>query len=521
MPKQAPKTAKKATAKPTNSKLIAWFKRHKLDTAVVTALVAVSAVVSGMNMTGYPQRFEDEGTYVSQAYALQERGTLTHYTYWYDHPPAGWMQMALHLGATNALDRYDSSIVAGREFMVFMHVLVVALIYALARRLRVGVVAAAIGTLAYALSPLTIEFSRYVLLDNVALPWLLGAFLLALSPRKHVVTALASAACMAIAVLSKETFVLLLPVLIYALWRSSDARNRRYQLASFGVVFVMIGAIYALYAGLKSELFPGEGHVSLFGTLAWQLFGREGSGSIIDASSGSRGLAEYWLSIDYWLLLIGALSLPFAFFVRHLRVAAFGLLLGLLLLLRTGYLPYPYVVILLPFAALVFAGVLDQFIIKPLCKKGISVSRIAAGFAATLLLATTAAVVAPDWGKGIHAITTKDHDASSRQAVDWVTKNINPSNQLVVESTFWTDLVKQGFDKPDPVWLYKTETDPEVMEKLGGWRGIDYVMLNGPSISGKDFEKTFPTVNKALDNAELVKEFGQDNQKVLIYKVQK
>jgi 4-amino-4-deoxy-L-arabinose transferase-like glycosyltransferase len=275
---KAHKSGSKTRAKSQDkgNRVLNWLRRHKLDAAIMTVLVVISGTVSAVNMTGYPQRFEDEGTYISQAWAIKERAQLTHYTYWYDHPPVGWIQMAGHLVTTDAIDRYGSAITAGREFMLILHLATIVLLYALARRFGIGSIAAGVGTLAYALSPLSVEFSRYVLLDNVALPWLLAAFLLAVSPRQHLVTAIGSAVCMAVAILSKETLAILLPVLLYALWTSGDKRNRRYTLIVFAVVLVMVGSFYAMYAALKNELIPGQGHVSLMGTIACNLFVREG-----------------------------------------------------------------------------------------------------------------------------------------------------------------------------------------------------------------------------------------------------
>lgn len=501
-----------------------WLKNNRLDVIVAICLMAVSGVVSGLNMSGYPQRFEDEGTYVSQAWAVKEQGTLTHYTYWYDHPPVGWIQMAGHLALTNALERYGSAISAGREFMLILHIATVGLLYALARRLQIGTLASAIGVSAFVLSPLAIEFSRYVLLDNVALPWLLAAFVLALSPRRSLAAAIGAAACMAIAILSKETFLALLPVLLYALWRNGDQRNRRYVLTAFGVVLLTVCGFYVLYAALKNELLPGEGHVSLLGTFFWQIFGREGSGSILDANSGTRGLIGYWLNIDFWLLLAGAIALPFALYFKNLRVAGLALLLCIALVFRGGYLPYPYVIILLPFAALAIAGALDRLLVQPIAR-GLAAKKplftILPILAAAALIAGTAAVVAPAWQSKLTALTSVDQDASSRQAVDWIDQNLDRNGRMVVESALWTDLQTKGFNRPDPVWLYKTETDPEVTRDIGGWQGIDYVVLNGPTVGARDFQTAFPTVSQAIDNSQLVAEFGSDNQKILVYRVNK
>lgn len=507
----------KSRSKP--DRFLNWFRTHKLDTTIVAVLLAVSFGVSAVNMTGYPQRFEDEGTYISQAWAVQKKGELAHYTYWYDHPPVGWIQMAGYLTVSNATDRYDSAVSAGRELMLVMHLAIIVLIYALARRLSIGSIAAGIGTLAYALSPLVVEFSRYVLLDNVALFWLLAALLLALSPRRHIFTAMGSALCMAIAVLSKETFLALLPVLLYSMWSVGDKRNRRYTLTVFGVVFLTISGFYVLYATLKNELLPGEGHVSLLGTFFWQMFGREGSGSIFNSGSSSRGLINYWLEIDYWLVIAGVVSLPIAFFYRKLRVVAFALLIGLALLLRTGYLPFPYIIVLLPFASLVFAGVLHHTIIVPLQTCISTTRRILAGVATFVLIAISVTMVYPVWQPKLAIITSVDRNASSRQAIDWIEHNVPRDSLLIVESAFWVDLQNKGFNQLEPVWLYKTETDPAVTKKIGGWQGIDYIVLNGPTIGDKNFGKTFPTTAQAIDNSQLIVEFGKDNQKILFYEV--
>jgi hypothetical protein len=506
------------------------FRANKIDVIIAGVLLVIAGTVSGINMSGYPQRFEDEGTYVSQAYAVEKKHELAHYTYWYDHPPVGWIQIAGYTTVTNAFARYGSAISAGREYMLVLHLATIGLLYALARRLKISGIAAGLGALAYALSPLSVEFSRYVLLDNVALPWLLAAFYLALSPKRSLGAAIGSAFCMAIAILSKETFLVLLPVLMYAMWQGSDKRNRRYMFTAFGVIFLMVTGFYVLYAALKNELIPGQGHVSLLGSLAWQLSGRAGSGSIFDPNSGTRGLVKYWLNIDFWLMAAGVATLPVSLIVRRLRPIGLSLLLGLALLLRTGYLPYPYIIILLPFAALTFAAAIHYLIVKPLGVKlkplhdkaaiaRVVAAKIGAGVAALLILGTSVFYITPQWQPKLTALMTVDNDQSSRQAVDWVNQNIGRQNRLVVESALWTDLQDKGFNQPQPVWLYKTETDPEVTKELGGWQGIDYIVLDGPTISANS-AKSFPTVYTAIAHSQIVATFGQDNQKIVIYKVQ-
>ncbi len=60
--------------------------------AVLVGVVIL--VVNAWNITGYPGLSDDEGTYLAQAWAVRNGSGLAHYTYWYDHPPFGWIQLA-------------------------------------------------------------------------------------------------------------------------------------------------------------------------------------------------------------------------------------------------------------------------------------------------------------------------------------------------------------------------------------------------------------------------------------------
>ena len=62
---------------------------------ICAGLLLVVLTVQGWNIAGYPTVSDDEGTYLAQAWALQHGLGLAPYTYWYDHPPFGWMQIAV------------------------------------------------------------------------------------------------------------------------------------------------------------------------------------------------------------------------------------------------------------------------------------------------------------------------------------------------------------------------------------------------------------------------------------------
>src|SRR5438105_2543375 len=71
-----------------------WLREHTLSVSLVAALLVVIGVVLGTGAADYPSFSDDEGTYVAQAWAVTTQNALSHYTYWYDHPPLGWLQLS-------------------------------------------------------------------------------------------------------------------------------------------------------------------------------------------------------------------------------------------------------------------------------------------------------------------------------------------------------------------------------------------------------------------------------------------
>jgi hypothetical protein len=60
-----------------------------LDLSIVGLLAGIVGVVHAWGMGRYPRFTDDEGIYVSQAWAVGKLHALAPYTYWYDHPPLG------------------------------------------------------------------------------------------------------------------------------------------------------------------------------------------------------------------------------------------------------------------------------------------------------------------------------------------------------------------------------------------------------------------------------------------------
>ena len=484
-------------------------------------LFVVAAIVQFVNLAGSPQRIDDEGTYVAQAYAVDKLGALTHYTYWYDHPPLGWIQIGIWTSITDGFARYGTAVLAGREFMVVAALASSALLWMLARRLLMSRPAAAVAVAIFALSPLAVQFHRTVFLDNVATPWLLAAFVLVLAPRRQLLAFTAAAVCIAVAVLSKETYALFLPFLGWQMWRSAHHSLRRYTVSLAAAVVVLLGLSYVLLAVIKGELFPGMNRVSLLSGIGFQLSGRAASGSLFDPTSAARVTAGQWLQLDPVLAIVAPVAALAVLRSRRFWPVAGTLIFLLLFMLRPGYLPVPYVIGMLPFAALVIPAAAEVWIRRIRAR---SAETGASNRHRRLQLLVVAAVTAvavvaavPMWGGQLRGLLRADLDLPARQAETWVEQNVDHSYRLVVDDSMWVDFVRAGFPRNNVTWYYKVDTDPAVQALApNGWRDYDYVISTN---SMRTYPDGSPTVAQALGNAVEVASFGAGDKAVQVFRI--
>ena len=505
----------------------AWVRRHKVSLLLLGALLAVVGIVHGVNLTHMPLPVDDEGTYMAQAWSVQVHHALTPYTYWYDHPPLGWVQLAGWTWVTHGFAGSTLAIDAGRRIMLVYALVDAALLYLIARRLRLSRLWSSVAVLAFALSPLAVEYQRMVYLDNLALPWLLGAFALALTPRRRLWTFGASGACFAIAVLSKETMLLFAPALVYQVWQRSHRSTRAFCVTAAASVCTLLVAMYPLLALLKGELVPGPGHVSLASAIAFQLGGRQGTGNPLDPSSQAHSLIAGWLHVDPWLLVAGALCIPVGLVVRRFRPVALAQGIALLDVLHGGYLPVPYVISLLPFGALLVAAAgstLQSHSGWPADHRprAAATAGLTLGAAGALLV-----FLVPAWAAGLRPLMRQDQVGPTAQAEAWVEHHVPRSDRLLTDDTVWVDLVDHGFDQPlGVVWFYKlgyvNNLDPSVRRTLaGGWHAFRYVVVT-PSVRAAlagSGQTALPQVAQAVDHSVPAARFGRGVDEIVVRRI--
>jgi 4-amino-4-deoxy-L-arabinose transferase-like glycosyltransferase len=487
------------------------------------AALSVIIYLRAWNIGRTPFPNDDEGTYLAQAWAVRHGAGLAHYTYWYDHPPLGWIQLSWLSWLPAWLAPDQPTFVQGRIAMLPVAAAGALLVHLVARRVGLGRPAALAAMLLYGLSPLAVTMSRQIYLDNFAVVWALAAFALALSPRRHLWHHVASGAALAAAVLSKETILVVLPALLVALWQGSDPRTRTFSFAGFASGFALTGMFYPLYAILKGELLPGPGHVSLVGSLGFQLGSRAGTGSVFRSGTEAHTLLGDWFATDPLLIAGGAAAALAALAVRRLRpVALAAVILALVAARPGGYLPKMYVIQLLPFLAIALAG-MAQTAVRAAVQAvpgsaGRPAIRLTAGVA---LLATAAALFGPVWYRGDRDTVRTDDTTVYYDAAQWLRDGhiADPARtRVVTDGVLWLDAVDAGFTPGTGViWHYKLDNDPAIEKTMPhGWRDIDYV-VSTPALRGE--RQNLPTVRDLLAHSTVVATFGEGDGRIDILKV--
>jgi cellulose synthase/poly-beta-1,6-N-acetylglucosamine synthase-like glycosyltransferase/4-amino-4-deoxy-L-arabinose transferase-like glycosyltransferase len=514
--------------------------RSHADLAVLLPLLVAVGLVQVTNIHHWPGTLFDEGTYVGNAWAVQDRGALGFYTYTYGHPPLAWLLISIWTWAGGIFGDTTYSVAGGREFISAVIIVSCALVYALARRIGIDRAFAVGAVILFALCPLGLHFHRGVLLDNPAVAWALAAFVLALTPKRRLWAFAASGACFALSVLSKETTLVLLPALILAAAQHSDHRTRRYCLTLLVSFLTLIGLAYPLYAALKGELIPGPGHVSLVGSVIDMLFTRQATGSIFDPHSVTHGTVMQWLQLDPWLLGAALLFSPIALARRSTRAVALAFLIQVAVIMKPGYLPNMYVIALLPFAALIVAGtvqswwrVADGRLRSPPANRAGSAASGApavlfrwgavatSGMALAVVAVVAVLVVAPRWARTDHDALTARQDGAQRAAEAWLVANVGREQPMIVTDDFWIYLIEHGFDSRTAkgglnsrtvVSYWPLDYDPAVKRLFpNGWRDFDYVVSTGAMRVTATYT---PSTEQALQHSRVVAQFGTGGDRI-------
>lgn len=486
--------------------------------------MAVVAAVTASGVTVWPAINGDEGIYANQAWSILH-GSIEAYTYSYDHPFLGWSMLApfAWLAEQVGASGTGMAVLDVRVVMVAIAALDAALLYHVARRLGSSRFFSAAAVALWGLSPLVVTLSREVYLDNLALPWLLASLILALDPSRRQWRYMAAGVCFAVSVLSKETFLLMLPALVWIIVQRTRGQLRTMALTSSMACVCTVGALYPLFALLRGELLPGRGHVSLWQGQIWsQLVARSGSGALWDTGSQRFALVSAWLHMDWWLPIAGLAAAVLAIPVHRLRPLVALVAVSVVILVKPdGYLPGMFPIGTLPFLALLLAGVIEQACRR--IRRSAGMPRHVASFLTGGLVFASALSVGSGYLPGDLRFARTNVVAPYIAAERWATSHLPRNANVLTDPVFYIDLIHHGFAHQwrGAIVYYQYDLDPESLVKLPqAWRDLQYVIVTPAmrdQISGKAV--SLPRTAAAIAHSYPIATFGSGPNRIVVKKI--
>jgi len=490
----------------------AWFRVP--DNTTMLIVFAAALVIGAWNVNGAPMYQDDEGTYVAQAVAVQNGG-LAPYTYWYDHPPFGWIQLAVLAWIPQALGLGGGSDLAAMRYVsAFLFAVSATLVFLVARRMHVRRPFAVLAAVIFVCSPLSLTLGRQVFLDTVGIPWILFAFYLALSPRVAMWHHVGAGISFAIGVLSKLTLAAFGPALLLAMLDRTRWRSRGFSIMGFLGVGGLVILLFPLMAALRGELIAGEGHVSLQDGLAYQFLSRSGSGWIWEIGSARNDLLQSWLFLDGYLIVAGLIAAAVCAFTRRTRWIPVAILcFAMPVFVGQGYLPAMYIVSGLPFFALAIGSGLHIVwrILRTALRTHLPQLSIGGSILAAVVIGSAVLLIPVEqWvTRGFPLLASSDENEDWRSTLEWVTDNVPRDEVIVVPYSLWQDVSKEGWNDPwQAIVVEKVDLDTQFeREHPGGIDEIDWI-VEGPTVAPNIEYLDLDTMRTAIENSHVVAEFG-------------
>ncbi len=503
--------------------------------APAALLVAIAGAAHGFNAFRAPMYDDDEGLYMEQAWSVVTSGKLSPYTYFYDHPPLGWLTIGGFAKLFGGFGAFGTSDNSGRALMLVAHVASAALLCAIVRRVGGSLPAAAIAVLIFALSPFQILFGREVLLDNLAVFWMLLAIYFLTPQRVRARDALFSGIALGLGLLTKEIIGLMIPGMLVLLWTRVEGAERRAAIVAWLGAALGLAALYPLHALAISEFFPsgsfldvqGGEHPNLLAGIRYHQ-NRARDLGILQPGSEFWRAARSWWRIDPTLAVATVCSMPAAALLarRSKDALAFGLMIAvfMLFLARGGAVFDFWLLAVVPLVAIVIALAADALLDSTWRatmrdRAAPALVRYAPAVMAALLaaVAVTAVVRLPAYGRAYDRAFRQNQTLAQTNAIDWIKANIDHEAVIVIDNYAWVDLHPR-YENAHSFWRIDTET--RVRDELlnNDWRRIDYVALTPVMQEALDDGK-LPLVAEALANSEQVARFEHDGMWVEVRRV--
>lgn len=500
---------------------ISHFFQNNAAWIVLVILLVYTAYLHGNNMFQYPYYESDEGTYTSQAWSVITEGTLAPYTYWYDHPPVGWLTIATWYSLLpDSYFTFGNSIDTGRVLMLIFFLINTTIVYTIVRSVTKSTLYAALAVVLYVSSPLIIYFSRRVLLDNVQMLWLLLA-VVPLLPRTLSLRNFAlSGAFFGLAFLTKITAVMFGIPFMYLVIALKDKTHKLFRSFTWLCASGLVVSSYFVFAAIKSELFPpldpSVQRVSFIGSLQFQL--SRGGEKIPFYSQGSEFLNAtiVWLQRDPLLVFLSLgmliVSVLSFYFIKNVwfRFTLLANLFFLIFLIRGGLVIDFYFMPMSAFLAMLFGFLIWQLGVLIQTKyKGALAKRVSFAIGASLLV-----FLAGYYNFFVEqTYFLLDETKNQKAATQWIKHTLPETSDVLIDATMYVELHDSNYinDKvfTNAEWFYKVSRDPEIrIEKYdNNWQRFDYIALTHEMLKQISNFPDDDIVTQTFDNSLPVKKW--------------
>jgi endo-1,4-beta-D-glucanase Y/4-amino-4-deoxy-L-arabinose transferase-like glycosyltransferase len=498
----------------------------RLELLFFLIIIGLIFYTHSLNMFNYPAQEDDEGVYMSQAWAITHLNKLAPYTYWYDHAPLGWMILGLISILMGGYNTFGDSISTGRVIMLMMHIFSSIIIIFTTKKMTNNVWAGYLAAIVFSLLPLISYFQRRVLLDNILVFFLSLSFYAVIDKKITIRKSIYSGLLLGIAFLCKESAIFFVPGIIYIVYRGLSKDQKFLGIVSWLGFFISTVALYIVLAVTKTELFPSNDKVSLIGTLEFQASRGSGLKFWMENSEIRQNMSS-WLSNDiasYYTLitiLIIGFILSFINYKNKYWNAVTILIFGYLAFLLRGKTVIEFYIIPMGYLSALISGLIFQeinLVFQSMTKEKQYFNLFNKSFVSLVIILS----LVLQFNINSKAFS-KDEVSPSKNMVNWIRQNIPKDSKLVIGCNLYGDFhypSDKNLVYPDADWFWKSDRDPDIRIKKykNNPENIDYLLgIVGPGFSDSDL--TF--LYSAFQESKEIKKFSNTYTETSLYKIVK
>ena len=481
-----------------------------------------------VNLFNYPAFMSDEGTYMSQAWAITNLNKLAPYTYWYDHSPLGWMVIAFFSQILGGYNRFGDAISTGRVIMLFMHLVSSTMIILTTKKMTNNIWAGYAAALAFSSLPLMNLFQRRIFLDNILVFFFSFSLYFIADKKINMLKVMLSGLFLGFAILSKESGIFLVPGVFYLVITNLDKKQKVLGAITWLGFFISTTSLYIILAIFKTELVPSSDKVSLIGTL--QYMSTRGTGiPFWSYGSDLRLNIEGWKSIDstsfYFLISVLLIGVIWAMFKLKNKywVTTLILIFGYLAFLLRGKIVLDFYLIPLGYQISLLFGLIFNETSKITRNLNLKINYKNL-INQTLVLILIGSSIFLQFKVNSIAFYI-DEEYPSREMVKWIRNNLNRDAKILIDCNMYADFhfpedKSLIFENAD--WYWKSNYDREVKD----WKyqnnpyNIDYLIGIGNFVESLNND-VLPFSKTAVNSSKLIKRFANSHADSLLFQVVK